>query len=155
MLVKGALGGFCIIEYPTEIYIKLCSYRSRKIPSAYNLRLNCQTILNFYADHDCITAVLCAIFQNEFTNEADVTDERVFARYKFKMGIGRISYIATGGSVFYINIFEFVTCRTRPDNGENTTTVNTEHNTLDVFCTGCISVLLVTILYTMFVVVVF
>ena len=41
-----------------------------------------------------ITAVLCAKFQTDWTIETDVTDERDFARFEFKMRFGRISYIA-------------------------------------------------------------
>ena len=52
----------------------------------------------FCTEHGSITAVHCAKFQTDWTIETDVMDERDFARIEFKMGFGRISYIAQAGS---------------------------------------------------------
>ena len=47
--------------------------------------------LTFRTEHDYDTAMLCVEFQNYSTNEMD--DIRDSVRYKFKMCLGRISYI--------------------------------------------------------------
>ena len=45
------------------------------------------------------TAVHCAKFQNDWTTETDVWDERDFARFEFKLRFGRLSYITQGSSL--------------------------------------------------------
>ena len=84
--------GCCDIEHPSETHIKL---RSREISFAHNSLRNCQIVLKYCTEHGSITAVLCAKFQNDLTNEMDVLDERDFARFEFEMSFGRISHVAT------------------------------------------------------------
>ena len=38
--------------------------------------------------------MLCAALYNDWATDTDVMDERDFARFEFKMGLGRIHYIA-------------------------------------------------------------
>ena len=80
----------CNIGYPSETHGKL---KSREISFAHNLFINYPIVLNFCTVHGSITAVLCAKFQNDWTIARDIIDERVFARFEFKMSFGRISYM--------------------------------------------------------------
>ena len=48
----------------------------------------------FCAEHGSDTAVLCAKSQDDWIIEPDFMDERGFARFEFKVGFERISYIA-------------------------------------------------------------
>ena len=57
--------------------------------------INCWIVLKFCTEHGSITAVLCAKFQNDLATKMGIVDERDFARFKFKMRFGRISYIGT------------------------------------------------------------
>ena len=43
---------------------------------------------------ETITAMLCAKFQNDWTTETNVMDERGFARFEFKTSFWQISHIA-------------------------------------------------------------
>ena len=45
-------------------------------------------VLTFCTEH---SSVLCAKFQNDWTTEMDVIDERYFARFEVKMRLGRTS----------------------------------------------------------------
>ena len=84
-------GALCNIRYPSEIHLKL---KSREISFAHNSCLSWLIALKFCTEYGCITAVLCAKFQIDWTIETDVMDERNFARFELKMSFGRISYIA-------------------------------------------------------------
>ena len=78
------------IGYPSETHVKL---KSREISFAHNLFIDFPILLNFSAMHGSITAVLSAKFQNDWSIERAIIDERVFARFEFKMSFGRISYM--------------------------------------------------------------
>ena len=81
----------CNIRYPSEIHLKL---KSREISFAHNSCFSWPIDLRFCTEHGSITTVLCAKLQTDWTIEKDVMDERDFASFEFKMGFGRISYIA-------------------------------------------------------------
>ena len=54
-----------------------------------------QSFWNFaQSTTDSITTMLCAKFQNDWTIETNVMDERDFARFEFKTSFWRISHIA-------------------------------------------------------------
>ena len=74
----------------SETHLKL---NSRKIPFAHNSCFSWKIILKFCTKHSGITAVLCAKFQTDWIIETDEMNERDFARFKFKMSFGWISYI--------------------------------------------------------------
>ena len=61
-MVKHKAWGLCSIEYPSEMLLKP---KSHEIPFVYNLFLS-------YPE----TAVPCAKFQNDWSAEMDVMDER-------------------------------------------------------------------------------
>ena len=83
-------GALCDISYPSEIHLQL---KSREISLAHNSGFSWPIALKFCTEHGSIIAVLCAKFQTDWTIEMDVMEERVFARFEFKMSFGRISYI--------------------------------------------------------------
>ena len=84
-------GSLWNIRYPSEIHLKL---KSREISFAHNPCFSWPITLKFCTEHGSITAMLCAKFQTDWTIETDVMDGQVFARFEFKMSLGRISYIA-------------------------------------------------------------
>ena len=61
--------GCCNMEYPPETYIKL---KSREILFGHNSLLICRIVLKFCTQHGSITAVLCANFQNDLTDEMHI-----------------------------------------------------------------------------------
>ena len=68
--------------------VVLCfKLKSHEISFVHNFRFNCP-------EHGTITAVICAIIQNDWITETDVIGKRDFARFEFKMSFWRISYIA-------------------------------------------------------------
>ena len=83
-------GVLCDIEYPSENHLQLIS---RKISFAHNIQVNILIVLQFCIENCSITAVLCTKFQNVWTIETDVMDERVFARFEFMVSFGSGSYI--------------------------------------------------------------
>ena len=80
--------GWCNIRCPPENHFKP---KSREISFAHNLLLSYLIVLEFCTEHDSDTVVLCANFQNYWTSETNVLDERYFARFEFKTYFGRIS----------------------------------------------------------------
>ena len=64
--------------YPPETHFKL---KSREVSFAHNLFRKWPIVLKFCTEHGSDTAVLCATFQNDWTIETDVMDEREFARF--------------------------------------------------------------------------
>ena len=60
----------------------------------HNFVLSRQIILEFCTEHDSITVVFSASFQNDSTNIMDAVDKRDFARFEFEGCFGRIPYIA-------------------------------------------------------------
>ena len=66
----------------------------REISFAHNSCFSWPIALKFCTEHGSFTAVLFAKFQTDWTIKTDVMDERDFARFKFMMSFGRISYIA-------------------------------------------------------------
>ena len=73
-------GLLCNIGNPVETHLKL---KSRVISSVCNIRFNDTIVLTFYTEHDSITAVLCAKFQNDGAAGTHVMDEQVFVRFEF------------------------------------------------------------------------
>ena len=43
--------------------------------------------LKFYSEHDSITAMLCAKFQNDWAHEKEVEEKTDFSSFKFKMSL--------------------------------------------------------------------
>ena len=80
-------GALYTMGYPSKTHLKP---KSHEISFPYNLFPNYQLILGFCTNHDSITAVHSANFQNDGTNKTDVIDEPVFTRFEFKL------YIAQG-----------------------------------------------------------
>ena len=80
---RNKQGYLCNMEHPSETHLNL---NSREVSFAHNLLLSYKVVLKFCTD----TAVLCTKFQNDWTNDTDVTDDRDF---EFKMIFGRISFI--------------------------------------------------------------
>ena len=64
-------GAVCSMRYPAETHLKL---KSRKVSFTHNLFRTCPIGLVFRTEHGSDTAVLCAEFQNDWTNEMDVMD---------------------------------------------------------------------------------
>ena len=89
----------CNVEYPSETHLKL---ESHEILFDHKSHFNNQIILKFCTAHDSITVVLCTKFQNNWTTQTYVMDERNFARFEFKMSSRQISYIlhSTPGASF-------------------------------------------------------
>ena len=58
--------------------------KSREISFAHNVFLSFPIALIYCAEHDSITAILCAQFENDSTIETDVTDKRVFVKFEFE-----------------------------------------------------------------------
>ena len=54
-------------------------------------------------EHGGDTVVLCAKFENDWTTEKDLMDERDLARFKFKVSFGRIFYIAQHSWIYWQN----------------------------------------------------
>ena len=64
----------------------IITYRgSCAIKDIHPKRIWNQIIMKYFTEHGSITAVLCAKFQNNWTAEMDIKDERDFARIEFKM----------------------------------------------------------------------
>ena len=70
----------CNMGYPSETHLDL---NSREVSFAHNLLLSHKIVLKSCTEHGSITAVLCTKFQNDWTNDTDVIDERDIARIKF------------------------------------------------------------------------
>ena len=81
--------GRCNIRHPPK---NLFKPKSREISFAHNLLLSYLIVLEFCTEHDSDTVVLYAKFQNDWTSETNVLDERDFARFEFKTYFGPISY---------------------------------------------------------------
>ena len=81
----------CKIGSVFETHLKL---KSREISFVHNTRFNNPIVLKFGTDHGWITAVLCAKFQNDWTTEAKVMDERGFARFALR-------WVADGYPILY------------------------------------------------------
>ena len=62
----------------------LLPLKSRKVSFVHNFILDRRIILKFYPEHGCDTAVLWVKFQNDWTTNADVTDERVTAKFELR-----------------------------------------------------------------------
>ena len=77
------------IGYPSKKHLKP---KSREISFAHYLFPSYTIILKFCTEHGGITVVLCAKFQNDWTADTNVLDERDLARFEFKMGCGRINH---------------------------------------------------------------
>ena len=86
-------GVLCNIGYPSETHLKL---KSCEISFVHNICFNGPIGLKFCTEHGSDTAMPCAKFQSNWSNEAWVLDKRDFAKFKFKMNFRRISYIAQG-----------------------------------------------------------
>ena len=67
-------GTSCNLRYPPEIQHK---FKSREVSFAHNLLLNYPIVLKFCAEHDSLTVVRCAKYQNDWPNETNVMDEPV------------------------------------------------------------------------------
>ena len=65
-------GTSCNLWYPPEIQHK---FKSREVSFAHNLLLNYPIVLKFCAEHDSLTVVRCAKYQNDWPNETNVVDE--------------------------------------------------------------------------------
>ena len=65
-----------------------------RIPSETHLKIKSRKTSLIHNIHVDNPIVLCVKFQNVWTTETDVMDERDFARYEFKITFGRISLIA-------------------------------------------------------------
>ena len=68
------------IGYPSETHRRL---KSCEILFVHNLSFSSPIILKFCTEHGSITAVHCANFQNDCTNEVDVIDKQVYTRFEF------------------------------------------------------------------------
>ena len=67
---------------------------SRETVFTYNVSLSCQIVLKYCTAHVSIIVVLYVSFQNDLITEMDIVGERDFPRIQFKMGFGRMVYIA-------------------------------------------------------------
>ena len=80
------------------VQYRISVQKSFQIQLSWNLvcpQLITQTVvLRFCTEHDRITAVLCAKFQNYWATETNVMDERDFARFEFKISFECSSFIA-------------------------------------------------------------
>ena len=99
---KRALGAMQYIRYPFETPFKS---KSRESSFAHNSLLNRAIVLKFCTEHRSDTAVLCAEFQNDWINENDVTDERDFTTFEFKIRFGRIYHIARDPWFVVVDLF--------------------------------------------------
>ena len=79
-------------QYPSET-LKL---QSRDISFTHNLFTSWPIVSNVYTEHNSITALSRAQFQNDWTIGSDIMDERDIVGFEFKMSFGRISHIAQG-----------------------------------------------------------
>ena len=62
----------------------------------HNIRFRCPIVLKFFTVHGSITVVLCDKLQNDKTTQVDIIEERVFAKYEFKMSLGRYPILHKG-----------------------------------------------------------
>ena len=85
-------GVLCNLGYPSATHLKL---KSRAISFVNTFFISHPIILQVFKEHGCITAVLCTKFQNDWTTETGVMEERNFAGFEFEMSLGWISYICT------------------------------------------------------------
>ena len=69
-----------------EIHTNLLSNLNPLFVHSY--LLNYSIVLKLCTEHGSITAVLCAKFPNDWTTEIIALDERVSARFEFKMSLG-------------------------------------------------------------------
>ena len=70
--------GVCNMGYTSETHFKL---KSREISFVHNTRFNCPIILKLCTEHGSDTAVLCAIFQNDWKLDMAVMNEQDFMRF--------------------------------------------------------------------------
>ena len=74
--------------------------KSRENSFFCNFIVNCPIVLHFYTKLDGFDDVLCAKYQNDWTNDEVVMDKREFSRFDFEMNFGQISYTATNPTTF-------------------------------------------------------
>ena len=78
------------IGYPSETHLK---FKFCEISVVHNNRFICPIVSKFCTEHDSITAVLCAKFQNNWISYTWNIGKRDFTRFGFK-SLGWISYAA-------------------------------------------------------------
>ena len=76
------------LRHPSETRLKP---KYREISFVHHSFFSNPIVLKFCTEHGSDTAVL---LQSDRTTETDVTAERDFARFEFKMSFERVSYIA-------------------------------------------------------------
>ena len=70
--------GLCNVGYSSEIHLKL---KSREVSFVHNFHMNCPIVLKFRTQHDSITALFSAQFQNYWVTEKPFTGKPDFARF--------------------------------------------------------------------------
>ena len=75
-------GGWSLVQYRIAI------------GNAFQTQISCSIVLILCTKHGSDTDALCVKFQNDWTTQANVMDERDFSRFEFKISFGRILYIA-------------------------------------------------------------
>ena len=80
-------------------------FRRRCAVDISSLLLCCQIVLRFCTEHDGITAILCATFQNDLTTEIDLLDKRDFATHWRWSKMGTVRKIAGHPEYWFVPNF--------------------------------------------------
>ena len=76
-------GVLCNKGYPSKTHHKL---KCREISFVHNIHLDDIIIFKFWTEHDNTIVMFNAKFQDDWTTETNVMDERGFARFELRWG---------------------------------------------------------------------
>ena len=88
--------------HPSESFF---NFKSGKVSCAHHLLRSNEVILRFGVEHNSDIAVHCATFQTDKATEMGVMNEKIFARFDFKVSFGWISCVAPDLKPAPINSF--------------------------------------------------